>query len=199
MEGGAIFNYGGISTVHFNSIVGNYASLGSAISNVVGGTVDAELNWWGDNNSPAGKITGLTVTKWLVLRINAVPLAIPNEGISVITADLTHDNMGTPQTGGYLPNGIPVKFTTTLGNLDSIGFTSNGLAYTTLHAGNVAGNANISAKLDNQTLNILLKIKDTIPPKIASIAINAQPETPIKPNIPEVNAVSIPMKKQELQ
>jgi autotransporter family porin len=66
-QGGAIYN--NIDTtvnIHNSTFVRNNASLGSAIYNH-GGKVDAEYNWWGDNNGPAGKISGFTVNEWIIL------------------------------------------------------------------------------------------------------------------------------------
>jgi len=160
--GGAICN-AGTAYVHFNRIIGNTApSGGSAIYN--GGTLDASLNWWGDNTGPAGKISGFTVNKWLILTVTANPITIPNGGYSIITADLTHDNTKALQTGGYVPDGIPVTFSTTpYGTINSPVSTSNGHALATLNSGTVSGPATVSATIDSQTLQTLVTI-DTIPP-----------------------------------
>ena len=164
--GGAVCN-GLYSTlnIHFNRFIGNTASYGSDIY-CYGGTANAEFNWWGNNNSPAGKIEGLTVSKWLVLTLTTSSSAQVNSN-SKVTADLRYDNSGTIHTEGYVPNGIPVKFTTTLGTISSTSLTSNGIAQSTLKS-SLLGVAGISAKLDNQTLNKSIKIVDTIPPKITS-------------------------------
>jgi autotransporter family porin len=164
--GGAIWN-SGTANVHFSRIVGNTAATGSAINNNAG-TVDASLNWWGDNNDPNGKISGLTVNKWLILTITANPTTIGNGGFSLITADLKHDNTKTLQTGGYVQDGIPVSFITTLGTMGSPSSMVNGVSHATLHAGTVSGPATVSTKLDNQTVKTSVKIMDTIPPKVSS-------------------------------
>ena len=164
--GGAVCN-GLYSTlnIHFNRFIGNTASYGSDIY-CYGGTANAEFNWWGNNNGPAGKIEGLTVSKWLVLTLTTSSSAQVNSN-SKVTADLRYDNSGTIHTEGYVPNGILVKFTTTLGTISSTSLTSNGIAQSTLKS-SLLGVAGISAKLDNQTLNKSIKIVDTIPPKITS-------------------------------
>ena len=164
--GGAVCN-GLYSTlnIHFNRFTGNTASYGSDIY-CYGGTANAEFNWWGDNNGPAGKIEGLTVSKWLILTLITSSSAQINSN-SKITADLRYDNSGTVHTEGYVPNGIPVTFTTTLGTISSTSLTINGIAQSTLKS-SLLGVAGISAKLDNQTLNKSIKIVDTIPPKITS-------------------------------
>ena len=60
-----------------------------------GGTVDAINNWWGSNNNPSGEVSGnVNVSTWLVLNTSASPTGISPNGISIITADLTHDQNG---------------------------------------------------------------------------------------------------------
>jgi len=165
--GGAIYNTVGTVNVYFNRIVGNSASQGSGIYND-GGNADAPLNWWGNNNGPAGKIQGLTVIKWLVITINTVPISVQTNKTSKITADLRYDNSGTIHTEGHIPNGIAVKFTTTRGTIGSQSIIVNGIAQSTLKAGLTTGIASISAKLDNQTIIKSVSIIDTIAPKVTS-------------------------------
>ena len=98
--GGAIYNTVGTVNVYFNRIVGNSASQGSGIYND-GGNAEAPLNWWGDNNGPAGKIQGLSVIKWLIITINTVPISVQTNKTSKITADLRYDNSGTIHTEGH--------------------------------------------------------------------------------------------------
>ena len=161
--GGAIYNYG-TSNVHFNRIVGNIANIASAIYNEHG-TVDASLNWWGSNSGPStGNVVNTTVSSWLVLKLSANPTNIPNNSYSTITADLRYTNHGI-LAGGYLPNGIPVKFTSTLGTISQAS-TINGMAQSTLKSGIKAGTSNISAYLDNQKLQTSITVKDTIPPTV---------------------------------
>jgi predicted outer membrane repeat protein len=149
--GGAIYNYDGAANVHFNQIVGNTANLGIAIYND-GGTLDAALNWWGDNNGPAGKVVGLTVTNWLVLTLSAVPGSISINGNSIVTADLIHDKNSVIQTGGHVPDGIPITFSGTLGNINPTSReTVNGVATTTF-TGLTPGIAVVKVMADNQTV-----------------------------------------------
>ena len=162
--GGAISNIGTLN-VYFNRIVGNTASQGSDIYND-GGIVNAPFNWWGDNNGPTGKIEGLSVSKWLILTmITSISAQINSD--SKVTADLRYDNTGILHTEGYIPNGIPVSFTTSLGTISSPSYISNGIAQSTLKS-NLLGSAGVSAKLDNQTIQTSVKIVDTIPPKVTS-------------------------------
>lgn len=152
MNGGAIWNWNGNSTVQFSRIIGNMA--GDTLNDIYNqsGLVSAELNWWGSNEDPSAKVQGLTVSKWLILTVNADPTSIYTSNNSTITADFTHDSNGgvNDPVLGHLPDGIPVSFTTTLGNISNA-LTLNGKALTTLNAGLNPGIAIIAAKLDNQT------------------------------------------------
>jgi autotransporter family porin len=132
------------------------------------GSVNAEYNWWGSNASPSGRVYGVTIYKWLVLTVAASPTSIGNYKTSTITADLRHDNTGALHTEGYVPNGMPVIFKTTLGTITSQSSTVNGIAKSTLKSGSTAGTATISAKIDSQTATKSVKIVDTIAPKVTS-------------------------------
>jgi len=168
LEGGAIYRYklsgsGTIADVELNRIVGNNATSGSAIY----GPVIAENNWWGDNNGPTGKISGLTVINWFVLKIKAIPVSIQRTSFSKITADLTYENTGTQYSFGYLPEGIQIIFKTTIGTISNTTSTIYGIAQGILKSGTL-GTATVSAKLDNQTMQTTVKIIDTIPPKVST-------------------------------
>jgi predicted outer membrane repeat protein len=118
--GGAIWDNGD-AEVHFNRIVGNSPSNSEIFSTF--GTVDATLNWWGSNTSPAGKIStasGGTVLfdPWLVLTVTADPMTIFNGSTSQVTADLQHDSNGVYHDPalGHVPDGIPITLTTDWGS-----------------------------------------------------------------------------------
>ena len=162
-NGGAIENYG-TANVHFSRIVRNTASIGNAIHSGTG-TVNSSLNWWGSNNGPStGDVVGTPVNSWLVLKLSASPTTIGNNAHSTITANLRYDNHGN-FAGGSFPNGIPVTFKTNLGTITQAS-TSNGIAKSTLKSGTKTGTATISAYLDNQKLQTVVKVKDTIPPTV---------------------------------
>jgi len=124
--GGAIWNYGGninSRIIQFNRIVGNNPNNSEIYSEY--GTVDATLNWWGSNSSPAGKIstgTGGIVLfdPWIVLTITANPTTINNGGISQLTADLLHDSNGIYHnpSNGHVPD-IPVTLTILWGSFEN--------------------------------------------------------------------------------
>ena len=187
-EGGAIYNTGTL-TAHFNRIFGyEYDKVGEEVfcvgsgSKIVcnhDGTVDAELNWWGHNSkptnvypssgiiNPSGEISGFTVNKWFILKLNANTSSVPINTNSKITADLRYDNYGTLHTEAYLPNGIPVTFTTNLGTISSKAYTVNGIAQSTLKSA-LGGTANVSTILDAQQLFKYVKVIDKVPPKVNS-------------------------------
>ena len=165
--GSAVYNVGGNVNVTFSRIIGNTPD-NSQIYNT-GGTINALYDWWGDND-PNGKIGGFSVSKWIVLTLNATPTTIPNNSYSTITADLKHDNSGNLITGGYVPDGLSVNFTTTLGTLTASQWTTlKGISVAILKSGINTGTATVYATVDNVTKQITVTLKDTIPPVVTSI------------------------------
>ena len=157
--GGAIYNNGTID-MHFNMFEDNTATNGSAIY-CSDGSVDAEYNWWGSNDGPSGKISGFTVSKWMVLTLNTSSTCINNGKTLTITADLLHDSDGVyhDPADGYIPDGVNVSFKT-----DSLGYvnpkslsTSKGITTTTFTSKN-PGLATVSAAVDSQTVNTQISI-----------------------------------------
>ena len=163
--GGAVYSMNGVANVNFNQIVENTGN-GIICLKIGTGTLNADNNWWGDNNDPAGKVSGFTISKWLVLTMTAPSSAQLNSNL-IITTDLRYDNTGALHTEGYIPNGIPVSFTTSLGTISSPSLTINGIAQATLKSSTI-GSASVSTKLDNQTLTRSIGIVDTILPKVTS-------------------------------
>jgi len=165
INGGAIGHYGVDSTVvlHFNRIVANSPNTSQIHSEYI--VMDATLNWWGSNLDPSVYVSKGTsgivnVTSWLVLNITADPISILNGVNSTVTVDLLHDNTGTyhDPVNGHVPDGIPVTFTSTNGNLSTTSTTLiNGQA-TILLTANRAGASNINATVDNQTVTQLLTV-----------------------------------------
>ncbi len=94
------------------------------------------------------------------MNITADPTSILNGVNSTVTVDLLHDNTGTyhDPVNGHVPDGIPVTFTSTNGNLSTTSTTLiNGQA-TILLTANRAGASNINATVDNQTVTQLLTV-----------------------------------------
>ena len=110
--GGAIYNYNGTLTAHFNRIYNNTALNGNAIY-CNGSTINAENNWWGSNANPTS-ISNLIILgyggtidadPWVILTINANPTTINKNEQSIITADLNHINGDGDLIGGHIPDG----------------------------------------------------------------------------------------------
>jgi methionine-rich copper-binding protein CopC len=169
--GGIVNDYGSNVFIRFSRIIENTANQGSAIYNE-GETIDATLNWWGDNNNPITKTFGsVNLYPWLVLTVTANPSLIENTGTSNITVDLLHDfiNHYHDPVNGHVPDGIPVIFSTTKGTINSPLSTVNGTAKATLTGGSVSGVADVSAAVDSATAHTSVNIIDTIPPTITTI------------------------------
>jgi predicted outer membrane repeat protein len=148
--GGAIGNSGN-ATLHFNRIVGNTATYGSAISNSIG-KMDARFNWWGSNikSNVAKQISnnyGGTVTynPWIILTISASPTTVSVGGTSTITADFLHDSNGVYHnpSGGLVPYMGYANFKTTKGIINNVKYV-NGKATSKLTNLTTSGVANIS-------------------------------------------------------
>lgn len=164
--GGGIYNKGSANVIlNFCRIIGNSAPSGDDIYNT-GTLVDATLNWWGSNQDPSSRVQGsVTVTPWLVLNVTANPSTITAGKTSSIIADLLYDSNGGyhDPAGGHLPDGTPIRFTTTLGTISGSS-TSNGIAKSTLNSGTGGGTADISTTIDSQAAHTFVTVIDTTPP-----------------------------------
>ena len=97
LSGGAIYSNAGSTVINFCRIVGNNVCQSlDIISDNDSVTLNAENNWWGSNSNPTGRVSGnVDISTWLVLNTNASPTRVTPGGVSIITADLTHDQNGT--------------------------------------------------------------------------------------------------------
>ena len=189
-KGGVIFNdQNGTFFISFNRIVGNKGTQGNVIYNL-GGTVDANKNWWGSNKDPSTNLIGTTLTSWLVLTINANPDTISKNN-STVTVDILHD-----QNGNYLdpnlnciPDGIPITLTATNGYLNNSSVSlMNGQAMVIFTA-TTEGTGNITATADNQNVSTQLTIYphpvvNSTDPQNSTITNNSMKEVKINFNIP---------------
>ena len=109
---------------------------------------------------PSSNVAGsATVTPWIVLTVTASPNSVFPGGTSTITADLNHDNTGTPLTGGQLPDGIVTFSGDTLGSVNPTSAeTINGVASTTFTAGTTTGDSNPAATVDATTIPTTINI-----------------------------------------
>lgn len=164
--GGALSTFGtGFATLTANRIVGNTATLvGADVYNRTA-KVAATDNWWGSNASPAGLISGgspaVNFNPWLVLGITASPGGVAvGGGTSAITASLIRNSNGADTSSlGFVPDGIPVTFASTLGSISpGVGSTLSGVASATFKAGNTAGTGSASATVDSQTVSLNIPI-----------------------------------------
>lgn len=159
--------------VHFNQITDNVAyGLSNEYSDSQhNGIVFAQNNWWGYNDQANVQSQIINVGNgsvifdpWLILNVTSQTSKLEKNSPTVITADLTYNNQGEDTLalyGQYLPDGIPVTFTTTYGRLSpTTSNTLNGQAKTIL-ATPKTRIATVSANVDNQTVTIQLKIKKT--------------------------------------
>jgi len=156
-NGGAIYNKGtGSLTVNYCRIIGN--SLMDIYFS--GASVDLEDNWWGSNDDPSDRVSGATVSNWLVLSTNIPSIMEPGKAYNV-TVDLLHDQNNNPVSGA-VPDGINVTFTIDLPSLGSFNPSSNvfvdGQA-TSEFSANTIGITNLTATVDNQTITKQIAIK----------------------------------------
>ncbi|ADZ09799.1 polymorphic outer membrane protein [Methanobacterium lacus] len=184
--GGAIYN-AGTCNLHFNKFYGNSASKSEVYQKI--GTMNAENNWWGSNNYPDSNIITVidgyvNIDPWIVLKISSSKNPINPSESSIITANLKYNsnNQDTSSLGAVPDDEV---FFTSNNNLGNILSTNNiiysGLnAFATFRAGNTYGDSIINVKVDNQTLSLLINIRDLISP----VVINTNPAD---------NAVNIPV------
>ncbi len=166
-DGGAIYNTGSdetdnTATIEFSRFnCGNTASSqGPDIWNYNHQTLNAQNDWWGSNNPDISSLTcgpDFTTTPWLVMTISANPTTISTNGNSTVTAYLTQNNQGEYPTGGCVPNGIPITFTSTLGTISS-STTVNGDANALYTSESQNGVATVTAELDSQSVNTQITI-----------------------------------------
>ncbi len=158
---------------HFNRIDSAAASLSSAATD----EVDATHNWWGCNEGPntadCGAVTGnVDSDPWLVLGLEASPTTIAAPGgVSALTADVTTDSDGDP-VGDRFPE-TPIDFGTNLGTVRTPVGTSDGIAVSTLTAGDTGGTATVSADLDGESLTKDVTI--TPPPPVPPPSVDSPP------------------------
>ena len=135
--GGAIFT--SIGTLNFNAFFNNTAYSGNALY-ASDFPVNAVKNWWGSNDSPAGDICGpVNYSQWIVMQLSALPTIISPGETSTVTANFNRVNGGGILTGGHIPDGLGVLFTSdALGSVNpAIVKTLNGIATTTYTAGSL--------------------------------------------------------------
>ena len=183
--------------ISFNAIYGNTQH---GIQKNVGGTLNAENNWWGHNTAPtSGTGTGTDIhstsgaidaNPWLVLTLTSSPDTINIGSTSTITADFSRNSNGlvpTPPSTGYIFPRMPVTFTTTdipaLGSLNPTSTYINGLTAkaTSIFTGTAAGLAHITATIGSYSQQVTVRIVNDITTIAVSNKLYSQLEsiTPI--------------------
>ncbi len=182
--GGLYSNDNHYFTVDFNRIVNNtpqavYLSLSSTNS-----YTNFYNNWWGSNNAPISQIAGNHIdssyySPWIVLSINATPNSLYTNQVSNIVTNLIMNSNGDNtllDLAMHVPDGIPVTFATSSGNLNpSSGFTSVGSSSTVFTANSVSGTAQVNATVDNQTLSVPIQILPSADVGVTKIVNNSRP------------------------
>jgi hypothetical protein len=152
--------YTGPLAVHFNRIAGNDSHHG-VVNDDLAATIDAQENWWGCNDMPAGAgcdhpagtaARTIEFDPWLVLRIHSAPAGIPAGQAATVSSDLRYDSAGTSTTGPFFAP-VTVHFTAVPGHLKpaSVRTTSNLHAKTSWPSGQPRPKR-ICAKVDSQTV-----------------------------------------------
>ena len=156
--------------------------------------INAKYNWWGSNSGPnttgADKtnLGAASYTPWIVMGFSPSQVNLNSGKTTLLTANFLYDSNGSyhDPANGHIPDGTPVKFVTSLGQVGSqwvIKYTVDAVATTFLRAWNAAGEpvwgtAIISATTDAQTLlsseNILNTGAQTTKVKAASKTIPLQ-------------------------
>ncbi|BDZ72111.1 right-handed parallel beta-helix repeat-containing protein [Methanobacterium petrolearium] len=171
--------------IHFNRITGNF-SYGLMVWK---STVNATNNWWGTNNVIYSNSTipsscniwnrnGTVIyDPWLVLTVNTS--SVNSGGNASVTADLTHNNVGSDTSSeGHIPDDVPVNFTTTLGTVISPVYTFNGKATTILNLGTTQSvTVTVSASVDGQNVSK----ETTLSPGMAILNITSTALDPSRP------------------
>jgi len=139
---------------------------------------DAKYNWWGSNNGP--NATGADKTNldseyyapWMIMRLDPSQVSISGGETTLLTASFLYDSLGAyhDPANGHIPDGTPVFFTTSLGQVGSssiLKYTSGGIATALLRAWNeqgvsVSGIAFITATTDAQTLSNSVKVNAAV-------------------------------------
>ncbi len=157
--GGGIYNSNDCN-VNFNRFYNNNATSGTAIYNWLG-TVNAENNWWGNNTNPkninnmiAGQID-VDADPWLIMIFTANPTTINPGQTSTLTAsfNINSNNNTVGDATNHIPDGVPVTFTTNLGNVGSKSvdnYTKDGNTTAVLRADEGTGTAITAAYADSQ-------------------------------------------------
>ncbi|MFA0833794.1 MAG: Ig-like domain-containing protein [Methanobacterium formicicum] len=154
--------YSSSASVNFNRIIGNNIYGLETNGN---STINANNNWWGTNNLTVSSNNSSDIhiadgfvdhELWLMLNLTGSTIHVTqnSNSSSEITADLTHNNQGEDTSGsGAIPDGLPVNFTTTLGNITATTTTRKGRATVNLISNSSSEATTVFARVDNETIS----------------------------------------------
>lgn len=178
-EGGAI--YGTNGTIQFNSFINNSAVMGKGLYTDINSNLNADYNWWGTNSGPSGYSSGITITKWMVLNLNANPSTLKSGEKNTITLDMLHDNgiLKNPNHPnlyyhdpllGYVPD-EQINLSSSAGTINSLVNMVNGTGQSILNTDGVTdSNITVSALLDSHIYHLTVNMKDNVPPVVSSVS-----------------------------
>ncbi|BDZ68575.1 NosD domain-containing protein [Methanobacterium ferruginis] len=154
--------YSSSASVNFNRIIENNIYGLETNGN---STINANNNWWGTNNLTVSSNNSSDIhiadgfvdhELWLMLNLTGSTIHVTqnSNSNSEITADLTHNNQGEDTSGsGAIPDGLPVNFTTTLGNITTTTTTRKGRATVNLTSSSSSEATTVFASADDETIS----------------------------------------------
>jgi hypothetical protein len=160
------------NTINFNRIVGN--SL-AGINTFASGPLNAENNWWGCNYGPnatgagcAGTTNGIAgagagsvdSTPYLKLTTTAATPSVVVGGPDLVTSLLTTNSDNNTPGGGFVRNGTPATFATSLAGsavAPPSSTTASGSTSTSFSSPN-PGVSNVSTTIDGQTVSTSIAV-----------------------------------------
>lgn len=106
---------------------------------------------------------------WIVLKETSSNTT--SYGTSNIIADFNHNSDGQDiSSSGHVPNGLITKFSCdSLGTVNPVAYTVNGLAKTTFKAKYQSGNSTVKVTANSANAYTVVNIRDTVPPAVAKI------------------------------
>jgi uncharacterized repeat protein (TIGR01451 family) len=105
----------------------------------------------------------VNATSWVILTVNATINSITPSRTPTIIADLNHINGGDLLTGGQIPDGIPVTFSSTLGFVNPVSaVTIGGQATTVFKTSCFFGIASVNAITDNESVSTNITVNINI-------------------------------------
>ena len=193
-EGVSVFAGSTGITLNFNRIAGN--ALAGVRNN--SGSFTAENNWWGCNYGPgaggpgclgtANGIIGIGAASvdanpWLVMTNVTTPTPVLVDVPTPIYWRLTTNSDGATPVGGFVRDGTPSSFTSSLAGstvTNPTGFTTSGQTGTIFQSPN-PGVSNVTSTIDGQTVGTVINVYNA-----ACAAISIPTSIPTRRNQPVI-------------